>query len=161
MDYINLMWTMGEQLHLSLLPVSALHKTKNTVQHYCFSFMCSCWSCLVLAALTQLQTGQDLTLNGLHPRVPLLHALSFKVPRLARAWHNQEVKVILIWQRNTWKTKSDDESKKNPEIISKMRKRFYLHWKNVKYYGRSILPVLLTFLKLPKLFSFHIFRLAA
>ncbi|KAG7232261.1 hypothetical protein INR49_009337 [Caranx melampygus] len=33
--------------------------------------------------LAQLQTCQDLTLDGLDPGIPLLHALGFKVPRLA------------------------------------------------------------------------------
>lgn len=53
-------------------------------------------SCLVFAALTQLQAGQDLALNGLDPGVPLLHTLGFKVPCLASARHDEEVKVILI-----------------------------------------------------------------
>lgn len=51
---------------------------------------------LVFAALTQLQTCQDLALNGLDPRVPLVGALGFKVPSLASARHDEEVKVILI-----------------------------------------------------------------
>lgn len=53
-------------------------------------------SYLVFAALTQLQAGQDLALNGLDPRVPLIHTLAFKVPSLASARHDEEVKVILI-----------------------------------------------------------------
>lgn len=53
-------------------------------------------SCLVFAALTQLQAGQDLALDGLDPRIPLLHTLGLEVPRLAGARHNEEVKVILI-----------------------------------------------------------------
>lgn len=53
-------------------------------------------SCLVFAALTELQTGQDLALNGLDPGVPLLHTLGFKVPRLPRARHDKEVKVVLL-----------------------------------------------------------------
>lgn len=60
--------------------------------------------CLVFAALTQLQTGQDLALNGLDPGIPLLHTLSFKVPRLASARHNEEVKVILIWHNKNMNT---------------------------------------------------------
>lgn len=50
----------------------------------------------VFAALTQLQAGQDLALNGLDPRVSLVHTLGFKVPRLASARHDDEVKVILV-----------------------------------------------------------------
>lgn len=51
---------------------------------------------LVFAALTQLQAGKNLALNGLHPGVPLVHTLGFKMPRLASARHNEEVKIILI-----------------------------------------------------------------
>lgn len=53
-------------------------------------------SYFVLAALTQLQAGQDLALYGLDPRVPLVHTLGFKVPGLAGARHDEEVKVIFI-----------------------------------------------------------------
>lgn len=52
--------------------------------------------CLVFAALAQLQAGQDLALNGLNPGVPLVHTLGLKVPSLASARHDEEVKVILI-----------------------------------------------------------------
>lgn len=51
---------------------------------------------LVFAALTQLQAGEDLALNGLDPGVPLLHTLGFKVPRLTGARDDEEVKVILL-----------------------------------------------------------------
>lgn len=53
-------------------------------------------SCLVFAAFTQLQAGQDLVLDGLDPGVPLFHTLGFKMPRLASTRHNEEVKVILV-----------------------------------------------------------------
>lgn len=52
--------------------------------------------CLVFAAFTQLQTGQDLTFNGLDPGVSFLHTGGFEVPGLTSAGHNQEVKVVLI-----------------------------------------------------------------
>uniref|UniRef100_A0A665XB01 Uncharacterized protein n=1 Tax=Echeneis naucrates TaxID=173247 RepID=A0A665XB01_ECHNA len=60
---------------------------------HCMPFVLSC---LVFAAFTQLQTGQDLALDGLDPRISLLHTLGFKVPSLAGARHDEEVKVILI-----------------------------------------------------------------
>lgn len=53
-------------------------------------------SYLVFAALTQLQAGQDLALDGLDPRVPLVHTLGFKVPSLAGARDDEEVKVVFI-----------------------------------------------------------------
>ena len=53
-------------------------------------------SCLVFAALTELEAGQDLALDGRHPGVPLLRRVSLKVPRLAGAGHHQEVKVVLV-----------------------------------------------------------------
>lgn len=56
-------------------------------------------SCLVFAAFTQLQAGQDLVLDGLDPGVPLFHTLCFKMPRLTSARHNEEVKVILVWDK--------------------------------------------------------------
>lgn len=64
--------------------------------------ICFHLSCLVFVALAQLQAGQDLTFNRLDPGVPFLHIVSFKVPRLAGARHNQEVKVILVWKTQTY-----------------------------------------------------------
>ena len=53
-------------------------------------------SCLVFAALTELEASQDLALDGSHPRVPLVRRMRLEVPRLARAGHHQEVKVVLV-----------------------------------------------------------------
>lgn len=57
---------------------------------------------LDLAAFTALQTGQNLTLDGLNPGIPLLEAGCLKVPRLPSAGHDQELKVFLWvggWER--------------------------------------------------------------
>lgn len=51
---------------------------------------------LVPAALTGLQACQDLALYSRHPRVPVLQALSLKVPRLPGKWHNDKVCVLFV-----------------------------------------------------------------
>lgn len=51
---------------------------------------------LVFAALTALKTGQDLTLDDLHPGVSFLIRSGFKMPRLTRKWYNDELKVLLL-----------------------------------------------------------------
>ena len=70
----------------------------------------SCWarlshSYLVLYALTRLQAGKDLALDGLDPQLPLLVCGRLKVPRLAGQWHNDELKVLLL----LWKTQINDK----------------------------------------------------
>lgn len=58
---------------------------------------------LVLAAFARLQTGEDLALDGLDPRVPLLVRGGFEVPRLAREGHNDELEVFfLFWNTGGW-----------------------------------------------------------
>lgn len=61
--------------------------------------MPSVHSYLVFAALTQLQAGQDLTLYGLDPGIPFLHTLGLKVPSLASARYDEEVKIVLIYHK--------------------------------------------------------------
>lgn len=60
-----------------------------------FTLWCHCCY-LVSATLTGLQTGQNLAFDGRHPRVPLLQALSLKVPRLPGERHNEEVCVLFF-----------------------------------------------------------------
>lgn len=58
---------------------------------------------LVLAAFARLQAGEDLALDGLDPRVPLLVRGGFEVPRLAREGHNDELEVFfLFWNTGGW-----------------------------------------------------------
>lgn len=61
---------------------------------------------LVLYALTRLQAGKDLALNCLDPQLPLLICRCFKVPRLTRQRHNDELKgILLLWKTqmtNKW-----------------------------------------------------------
>lgn len=52
---------------------------------------------LILAALTGLQTCQDLALDDLHPGVPLLVGGGLEVPRLPRQRHNGELQVLLLF----------------------------------------------------------------
>lgn len=51
---------------------------------------------LVLTALTALQAGQDLALDGLDPGIPLFKAAGLKVPSLACAGNDDELKVLLL-----------------------------------------------------------------
>lgn len=60
---------------------------------------------LVLYALTRLQAGKDLALNGLDPQFPLLICRCFKVPRLTRQRHDDELKGILL----LWKTQMNNK----------------------------------------------------
>lgn len=53
-------------------------------------------SYLVLAALTGLQTGKYLTLNGLHPEFSFLICGSLKVPHLTSQGHNDELKGLFL-----------------------------------------------------------------
>lgn len=62
-------------------------------------------SYLVLYALTWLQAGKNLALDSLDPQLPLLICRCFKVPRLSRQRHYDELKrILLLWKTNITNT---------------------------------------------------------
>lgn len=74
----------------------SVHKTILTYFHGTKIYIIP--SYLVLAALTWLQTGKYLALNGLHPEFSFLKRGSLKVPHLTRQGHNDELKgLFLLW----------------------------------------------------------------
>lgn len=52
---------------------------------------------LVLDALTRLQAGEDLALDGADPQLPLLERGRLEVPRLPRQRHDDELEGILLF----------------------------------------------------------------
>lgn len=51
------------------------------------------------AAFTTLQTGQNLTLDGLDPGISFILTRGFKVPGLACACYYYEVSIVLLCNR--------------------------------------------------------------
>lgn len=64
---------------------------------------------LILYALTRLQAGKDLALDGLDPQFPLLVSGGLEVPRLSGQRHDDELEgIFLLWktQITSWRGKS-------------------------------------------------------